>query len=148
VPYKIEVNQRIGKNIPKKWLSQIVGQTLKVTKVKNAEISIAFVGDKEIKRLNKQYRGKDKVTDVLSFDYRNGLAQIKTQKSAEINGEIVICYPQALRQAKEHGRNVKQEIKTLLVHGLLHLCGYEHEKNARQAREMEKTQNKILAGFC
>ena len=132
--YSIEINQRVGKKIPKEWLNKIVKQTLGTVGAKNTEISIAFVGDKKMRKLNKTWRGKDKVTDVLSFTYR----------AEPLVGEIIICLPQAARQAGECGHSVKEEIKVLLVHGLLHLAGYDHEKSAQQAKLMENLQNKIV----
>lgn len=77
--------------------------------------------------MNKAYRGKDKVTDVLSFQ----------------EGEILLCYAQAKRQAAELGHSVRDENIFLLVHGLLHVFGYDHEKPA-DARRMFPLQKRIL----
>jgi probable rRNA maturation factor len=140
MPLNIEINQRVGKKVSEKWVAKIVKQTFKMVGVCEAEISIAIVGDQEMKKLNKQYRGKNNVTDVLSFTYQTQ----NTKDKIPLEGEIIICYPQAARQAKEDGHNVKEEIKLLLVHGLLHLCGYEHEKSERRAKEMEKIQIRIM----
>ncbi len=134
MPYKIEINQRTEKKIKGKWLNEIIRQSLGEVGVKNAEISLAFVGDAEMKKLNKKWRGKNKVTDVLSFIY----------EAKPLVGEIIICLPQAARQAGEGGHSIKEEIKTLLVHGLLHLAGYDHEKSLKEAEQMEKLQNKLL----
>jgi rRNA maturation RNase YbeY len=143
--YDVEINQRAGGKISKKRVDKIVEQTLRAVGVKKAEISIAFVGDAEMKRLNKEWRGKNCVTDVLSFDYRSRKTPIeKTPKNAEIFGEIIISYPQAARQAGEGGHSVGEEIKMLLVHGLLHLVGYDHEKSLKEAKEMEGLQHKII----
>ncbi len=129
-----EVNQRVGKKISKEWLNKVIGQTLRMVGVRNASLSIAIVGNKEMKVLNQKWRGENKVTDVLSFTY----------EKKPLWGEIIICYPQAKRQAWEGGRSVKEEVKLLLVHGLLHLCGYDHEKSIHGAKRMEALQNKIL----
>ena len=135
-----EINQRIGEKIARSWADKIIKNVLTRVGVNNAEISIAFVNDCEIKKLNKQYRGKNKVTDVLSFIY-----QIPdTKYKIPLNGEIIICYPQAVRQAKEGGHSVEEEIKLLLVHGLLHLCGYDHEKSLKEAKKMENLQSQIV----
>jgi rRNA maturation RNase YbeY len=144
MPYEIEINQRSGKRIEKKWIEKIIKSVLKMLDIKNVELSVAIVGDQEMKNLNKKWRGKNRVTDVLSFDYRSKLTQIKTQENAELNGEIIICYPQARRQAKDANHSVKEEIKTLLVHGLLHLCGYDHEKSLRGAEKMRKMEKIFL----
>ena len=138
--YKIEINQRAGKKISGVWIKKIVGKTLAETKIGSADISVAFVGNQEIKKWNKQYRGKDKVTDVLSFVYQIP----NTKYRIPLNGEIIVCYERAVGQAKEHGWSAEREIKLLLVHGLLHLAGYDHEKSLKEARKMEKFQEKIL----
>lgn len=137
---KLEINQKVGKKLNKKWLSKIIKSTLKMVDVKQAEISIAFVGEKKIKELNRRYRRKNKITDVLSFTY-----QIQNTKyKIPLVGEIIICYPQAVRQARERGHGAKEEIKTLLVHGLLHLCGHEHEKGAKEAEKMRRMEKIVL----
>lgn len=149
---KFEINQRAGKKVDQKWAGKIIKSVLGTVGVGEAEISIAVVGDREMQRLNKQYRGKNRVTDVLSFTYQTQ----NTRYKIPLAGEIIICYPQAVRQARQNfapqnlgGRakkreRVMEETKLLLVHGLLHLCGYEHERSVRAAREMENLQSKII----
>lgn len=137
---KIEINQKVGKKIKEAWLNKIIEQSLLTVKIKNASVSIAIVGDSEMKKLNKEWRGKNCVTDVLSFDYK---FQVPSSKF-EIEGEIVISHPQAARQAKEGGHDVNDEIKMLLVHGALHLAGYDHEKSEGKAKEMKRIERKIL----
>jgi probable rRNA maturation factor len=136
---KLEINQRVGKKVEKKWVANIVKIVFKKVNVKNAEISVAFVGDSKIKKLNSFYRGKNKTTDVLSFIYEE-----KKSGGIKLFGEIIISFPQAARQARECGWSAKQEIKELLVHGLLHLCGFDHEKSEREARKMKKMEQVIL----
>lgn len=142
--YGIEINQRVGKKIEKKWVSKIIRSALKQIGIKDAEISIAVVGDKEMRALNKQWRRKDRVTDVLSFDFRVFPRCFPRFSASTINGEIIICYPQALRQAKESKHSVKEEIKLLLIHGLLHLCGYDHEKSKKEAKKWRIYKLKLL----
>ncbi len=93
------------------------------------EISLVFVGDGKIKELNKKYRHKDRITDVLSFEDLN---------------EIFICLPQAKRQAKLLKTSLKTELTRLLVHGIVHLKGYEHEGNKNDAKKMWAVEEKIL----
>jgi rRNA maturation RNase YbeY len=136
---KYEIGAKIvaGKGISEQWIKKIVVRALEKMKISCADISIALVGNREIKKWNNCYRGKNKVTDVLSFIYgRKPLA-----------GEILICYPMAARQAGEHGWSAKDEIKLLLVHGLLHLAGYDHEKSLKEAKRMEVLQCKLLNDF-
>lgn len=94
-------------------------------------IEVAFVSEAQIQRLNRMHRGKDTVTDVLSFEYPD---------QEELLGDVAICYAQAKRQA--HG-NVAQEVIDLLVHGVLHVLGYDHEKPG-QDKIMFSLQDKIV----
>lgn len=97
--------------------------------------SVAFVSDKRMKELNKFFRGKDSTTDVLSFP----------QEPDEFDpdntslGDIVISVEQAQKQAAENGLTLEGEIKQLMLHGVLHLCGYDHETDNGEmnARELE-----------
>lgn len=115
-------------NIHKKFLEKIAEKTYKILKIKIPEISIVLVGDGKIKELNKKYRNENQVTDVLAFDY--GL-QFGGQ------GEIIICLPQARRQAKKTGHSLKKELAFLLIHGILHLAGY-HDDKIKQKEAWEK----------
>lgn len=137
---KIEVNQFVGKKINKEWISKIAKIVFKKVKVGAAEISVVFVGDPEMKKLNHFYRGKDKTTDVLSFIYEFP----KDKKKDTLLGEVIISYPQAARQAEKYGWEVKREIKELLVHGLFHLCGFDHEKGPRAAKKMSEMEQAVL----
>lgn len=87
------------------------------------ELSLAFVGETSMRRLNKTYRNESSVTDVLSFDY----------------GEIIICHPRAVCQARRHGISVESEVKALFLHALLHVFGYDHkiDKDRRSMQRME-----------
>ena len=139
---QFEINQQAGKAITRKmvqtWLDKIV-KTLKIKS--NFEISFGVVGDTAIRQMNKSYRGKDKVTDVLSFPEKNSLGRYSAQGYL---GEIIICYPQTVRRAKKAGHTVAQELELLFVHGFMHLLGYDHETVA-QAKKMEKLEERILA---
>ncbi len=92
------------------------------------QVSVLLTTDREIRRLNRQFRDKDKATDVLSFPASEAVAK-------EIAGDLAVSVPTALRQAHEQGHALLVEIKVLLLHGLLHLAGYDHETdNGRMAR--------------
>lgn len=92
-------------------------------------LSLVFACDVRMKGFNKKFRGQDKITDVLSFK--------------ELN-EIVICLPQAVRQAKKLGFSKEKELMRLLIHGIVHLKGYDHEKSAKEAERMFAVEKKIL----
>lgn len=97
--------------------------------------SVAFISNERMKQLNSTFRGKDAATDVLSFPFE---AQPFEPESDEI-GDIVISAEQAQKQATENGLTLEGEIKQLILHGVLHLCGYDHETDDGEmnARELE-----------
>jgi probable rRNA maturation factor len=105
------------------------------------ELSILFVGDKKMAQLNMSYRGIMKSTDVLSFE-----ARIPLQKVMDNNilGDIVINVPRAESQARVYGTGFYDEIYRLLIHGTLHLLGYDHEKSGYGARKMRKKEQEIM----
>ncbi|MBI5766063.1 rRNA maturation RNase YbeY [Candidatus Falkowbacteria bacterium] len=107
--------------------------------------SLAFVDAITIKKLNRNYRGRNKITDILSFaeDNRDFIEMPSAEKYL---GEILICAPQAEKQAKQFNQSLKKEIARLLIHGLAHLVGYEHEGvSPKRAGEMRGFENKIIA---
>lgn len=106
-----------------------------------AELSILFVGEKRMSSLNTQYRGIKKSTDVLSFE-----AEIPVKGAAKniVLGDIVICVPKAESQAETSGAGFYDEINRLLIHGTLHLMGYDHEKSEYKERVMRKKEKEIL----
>lgn len=102
----------------------------------DAELSIAIVDDAGIQELNSKYRGIDSPTDVLSFP----------QEDDRILGDVVISLETAERQASEEGRPLKEELCILLIHGVLHLLGYDHEEE-EEAEEMEEREAEIKAAM-
>jgi probable rRNA maturation factor len=137
---KIEVNQCVGKGVNKEWISRIAKIVFNKVNVKKADISIAFIDDLEMKKLNYFYRGKNKTTDVLTFIYESP----KDKRKDALFGEVIISYPRAARQARKYGWGIKKEIGELLVHGLLHLCGFDHEKSPRAAKKMREMEQVVL----
>lgn len=99
------------------------------------EFSVAFVSDRRMKELNKLFRGKNDTTDVLSFPHEPD----EFDPDKDNLGDIVISVEQAARQAEENGLTLELEIKQLILHGVLHLCGYDHETDNGEmnARELE-----------
>lgn len=136
-----ELVQTSGVPIPKKWLKVLLKKASQELKLKNKEVSVAIVGETAIKQLNTTYRKRNKVTDVLSFSERD--VNKKELIAGGYLGEIVICYPQAKRQAKKYGHSFKKEFSLLFIHGFLHLLGYNHEKS-KDAEVMEALEEKIL----
>lgn len=106
-------------------------------------VSIRVAGDAAVRVLNRERRGKDKVTDVLSFSYGAGLPAAVRKTGERELGDIVISLPQVRRQAKAIGRSVKAEFGLMVVHGVLHLLGHDHE-TLRQEHAMFSLQHDIL----
>ena len=106
------------------------------------EISILFTNDKEIQVLNNQFRHKDKPTDVLSFPQID--PKIPDQSSLQSLGDIVISLETAKRQSKKYKVTFEQEILRLLIHSVLHLLGYDHEKVSKaKAQKMRRLEKRI-----
>ena len=109
--------------------------------MKNAYFGIIFVDLREIQRLNKEYRGIDAVTDVISFALEDNADHINND--IRILGDIYICIPRMIEQANTYGHSIKRELSFLTVHGLLHLLGYDH-KDEEEEKEMFGLQELIL----
>lgn len=135
---------KVKQPFSQQFIKKIINQTAKLLKINsNQEITVLLVGDKKIRSLNKKYKNKDKVTDVLSFSQKEGEAIVLPGKEDNYLGDIVICYPQAKRQAKKYKHSVKKELSWLLVHGFLHLLGYKDETKAAYLK-MKKAEDRIL----
>jgi len=129
----IEVNNLTGFRVNKDFLKKIAQKVLANEKKNKTELSIVLVGPKRIKELNKKYRKKDKVTDVLSFTYNKS------------SGEIVICLQEVKKNAKSFGETFEKELTRVLIHGTLHLLGYDHELSNGEEKKMEKKQEYYLS---
>ncbi len=122
-----------------------VGQTLKYERVPfSAELSVTFVDNDDIKKLNAEYRSIDRETDVLSFPlYESGEIALNDGKRAVL-GDIVISLEKAVSQAAEYGHSLEREVAFLTVHSVLHLLGYDHETGQEDEEEMFSVQEEIL----
>ncbi|MEF2919121.1 MAG: rRNA maturation RNase YbeY [Acutalibacteraceae bacterium] len=106
-----------------------------------AEISVNFVDNEEIHKLNKQYREKDMPTDVLSFVMgEDGQFDIDPKTGAQILGDVVISMEKAVEQADRYGHSLQREVGYLTAHSVLHLLGYDHEDNMERVRMREKEE--------
>ncbi|MCI4458800.1 MAG: rRNA maturation RNase YbeY [Thermocrinis sp.] len=126
------------KGVESKLLSKVAHRALEVLGLSKVELSIALVSDVQIKRLNKLYRNKDKPTDVLSFPIGEKV------EDWLILGDIVISVDTARRQAQELGHSLEEELKRLLVHGLVHLLGYDHELGGEEEKKFFELEEFVL----
>jgi len=109
-------------------------RALSVVPARGAGATVAFVSDRRMRELNRRWRGKAGTTDVLSFPAE----QDEFEKSEGLSlGDVVISVEQARRQAVEHGLQFDEEVAQLILHGLLHLCGYDHERDDGQMNALE-----------
>lgn len=106
---------------------------------KDASIAVHFVGERRMRRLNRTYRGFDRPTDVLSFSLREG----EEHQGENDWGDIFLCVPYIRRQAKRFDVSYEEECLRMLVHGVLHLAGFDHQTR-RQAKQMFALQEEFL----
>lgn len=116
-------------------------KALRYLRLKSPELSVLFVNSRRMKILNTRFRGISKDTDVLSFPLMD---RVMPGDGPVMLGDIVISVPKALKQAEEYGVPFYDELLRLLVHGLLHLIGYDHEINAYQKKKMEKKERELF----
>ncbi len=138
------------KPVTELWLKKLSAMVLRSVKgpafEKISELSIVLTRDGEIRRLNRQYRKKDKTTDVLSFPLlEGGGPKVKNAGSLAL-GDVVISVPRAERQGKEKGWTLRKELAMLLIHGILHLLGYDHV-SLTQEKKMFGLQDRLLKKF-
>ena len=113
---------------------------------KDAEVSVSFVTNKEIRSLNKLYRNKDTETDVLSFPLTNddGTQEINSETGFVLLGDVVISLETAVKQADLYGHSLEREVGFLTVHSMLHLLGYDHETSPLEERIMLEKEEGVL----
>jgi len=113
---------------------------------KDAEVSVSFVSNSEIKNLNKIYRNKDSVTDVLSFPLTgdDGSVELNPDTGAVMLGDVVISLETAVKQAQNYGHSLEREVGFLTVHSMLHLLGYDHETSLLDQRIMREKEESVL----
>lgn len=112
----------------------------------DAEVSVSFVSNKEIRNLNNVYRHNDKETDVLSFPLtgEDGHKEINSETGAVLLGDVVISLETAVKQAEMYGHSLEREIGFLTVHSMLHLLGYDHETSPLDERIMREKEESVL----
>ena len=144
----IDIDKRFRPLVNETWIERVAQKALEIGGVEaTVELGLVIVDDETMRRLNKEYRGVDEPTDVLSFAFleedpdfpfplaSSGLLHL---------GEIIISCPRAAQQANEQGHSVEQELALLIAHGVLHLLGYEHQEQEEE-RVMKAKEVEILA---
>ncbi len=135
-------SERIPRAFLEKWVTKTAPVLLKEklgAKARSflldaSEVTIVFISEGEIRRLNREFRGKDEATDVLSF--------APTDEGSL--GELALCLSVIKRQAREHDLSVNEELGYMVLHGVLHLLGYDHELSARDSKRMLSLQDRVF----
>ena len=137
------IRRAAGRKISSRRLKQVALVLLQLAEREDAELSLALIGNAEMQELNARYRHKNYPTDVLSFPSAK-----KLPVDAPLLGDVIISVDKAAEQAKERRRTLDQEIVTLLIHGIVHLLGYDHERSAKDARIMTRMEKKLARQLC
>ena len=140
----VEITGRgAGKKVSTRALKKIAQAILDIMGRSEAELSLALIGNAEMRTLNARYRNKDYPTDVLSFPVEEGSPGV-----GALLGDVIISVDKAREQALERGHTEAEEIVTLLIHGIVHLLGYDHERSTKEALAMKRQENKIRRALC
>ncbi len=139
----VHVEEEFRGMVDEDWVRRIAQTVLKAEGVAPPyEVGLVFTDSETVKQLNRDYRGVDEPTDVLAF-------YMLPQKGADDSfalppdgvtrlGEVIISYPQAVEQAKEQGHSPERELALLVIHGILHLLGYDHEEPEEESKMRER----------
>jgi len=142
----IQVAPRFRANVDKGSLCRVAAEVLGQEGVEGeTELSLIITDDEAIRELNRRFRGVDAPTDVLAFGAGAEEHFVIAPENPPYLGDVVISYQRALAQAEELGHTVGEELKLLVIHGILHLLGYDHQEEAA-ARKMKEREERIWSG--
>lgn len=145
----VEINNLTAVSIDQDFIKHIVDTVLKGENREKKEVSLAFVGPRRIKEINRRYRKKNRVTDVLSFPESEvemkefGIGELQENKS--ILGEMVVCLKEVKKNSRRYKINFETELARVIIHGVLHLLGYDHEKSEEEKEKMQKKEEYYLS---
>ncbi len=148
----VEIDEKYQEPVEEAWLEAAARATLRACGRDALSLSILVVEDEELRRYNRLYRQQDAPTDVLSFAVQEGSqlsAEMPDALAAQLDaelGDLLLAFPYASRQAERHGHSLSAELQLLVVHGTLHLLGYDHDTESRQD-EMWRKQSEILSSL-
>ncbi len=144
----IQIEQEFQSCIDEEWAKTIAHDVLRAESIAPPyEMSLVFTDSETVQRLNRDYRGVDEPTDVLAFYMlpQQGADSDFVSPPDDVThlGEVIISYPKAVEQAEEQGHSTEQELALLIIHGILHLLGYDHEKSEGEAK-MKAREKELL----
>lgn len=138
-------NVDLPDDVPGQGELQKIGDAILLHSGKEGASCVLIFCDREtIREINNNFRGIDSVTDVISFAEQE-MPMPGPEEDGEVLGEVYICLDRVREQAPEYGNDVRREILRVMVHGVLHLMGYDHERGGEETRLMEKMEEEILA---
>jgi probable rRNA maturation factor len=135
MPAEVRIRLRRRGQIRRNAIALLANAILDAVGESNAELYIELVGDHRMQRLNREYRSRNVPTDVLAFSQREAAGP-----RSSLLGDVVISVHTALRQAHARHHSADEELAVLLIHGILHLCGYDHERGEPEARRMRRRE--------
>lgn len=138
------VDRQRAARVDRDRILRLASHALRELGLDRGEVAVLLVGDRRIHELNRRWRGVDRPTDVLSFSQREGEGG---ELHPELLGDVVVSVPTAVRQAGAAGISLAEELDRLVLHGLLHLAGHEHEGDPRRARAMRRRRDAVLRGW-
>lgn len=141
----IAVTSPFGRRVSRRRIRQVIREALAAEAVDYpAAVGVTITDDETVRELNRHWRGIDRTTDVLSFPFQDGDTEFPPDPDGTVQlGEVIISLPQAERQAERMGHPIEREMTVLLIHGLLHLLGYDHRKPSER-RRMRAREDAIL----
>lgn len=145
----IEINNLTANPVDEDFIKEVIRQVLQGEGIEEeTELSLAFVGQGRIRTVNKRYRSKNRATDILSFPgSKVSMKQFKIGPTEETRGlgEMIICLREVKKNALRLGLSIEKELAKVVIHGVLHLLGYDHEEDEQKALEMEKKEDYYFA---
>jgi len=147
----ISVEEKFKGLVDEEWAKRVAQQVLVAESVAPPyEISLVFTDSETVQRLNRDYRGVDEPTDVIAFymlpQKENSPTFVLPPDGITRLGEVIISYPKAVEQSREQGHSVDKELALLIIHGILHLLGYDHQQPEEEKRMRGREQE--LLGKC
>jgi probable rRNA maturation factor len=145
----VEINNLTDIEINQDFVKKFIGKILEQEK-KKGNISLAFIGPGRMRKLNRRYKGKNRVTDILSFpemEVTFGRFKVGGFKKTKELGEIVVCLREVKKNSKRENNPFEKELARVIVHGVLHLFGYHHEKSEKETERMKEKEEEYLNKF-
>ncbi|MDP9180456.1 MAG: rRNA maturation RNase YbeY [Chloroflexota bacterium] len=139
----VSIDPAFGARIAADWLTGVARITLEMERTPSCQLSVVVTGDEQIRQLNREFAGEDHATDVLSFSLCEGETFVAPDDTDRL-GEVIVSFETAERQADEARHHVEDEVAHLLVHGVLHILGYDHAEPPEELR-MRSRERLILS---